>query len=472
MYFVNNPNDFFNNEVKPILDELSDMMKRGDSSGIENDPGLKRFFSKEVVDFFAFVANPFRSTDFSEKIRKNLCELCEQCLECSVLKKCFFPIRPDFTDPSYLVGYFNPIDKKYCSTEIVKFILKAIPEYLKCGKAAAPYLILFDEMNIAQVEYYFADFLSVLESPRIEEPGEHKDKIQEFMRTLKSFNIKCDDDLKKFRGFTSEGITLEPGTRKILLPPNLYFVGTVNMDETTRSFSPKVLDRAFVIEFDSDLRQFIEGYEKRVQLSCRLAKCDFTRGGDFYLPDRKRIAKFIAGLNNNHVIFRIYKVLKEYNLHFGYRTVEHIAMFIVNSQDTCHNELRMSGTEAVDVAIYTKILPKLWGPRAKLEQPLKKLLKELCKNVTRKNGQQPSKGQFNFEGGTLKWKKSESGGDAGKEEEEVVIENVARIVDKKVKIENAVNDACYEIETDYPLTVRKILEMLYRLEVEGFCSFM
>jgi hypothetical protein len=86
-------------------------------------------------------------------------------------------------------------------------------------------------MNLAHVEYYFADFLSVLESGRDEE-GWTKEALR-----LHSFGKSILDQ---------DGYPVPPELR---LPPNLYIIGTVNIDETTYMFSPKVLDRAFTLEF-------------------------------------------------------------------------------------------------------------------------------------------------------------------------------------------------------------------------------
>jgi len=91
----------------------------------------------------------------------------------------FFPIRPDFKDTKSLLGFYNPLKEQYHSTPLLDFVLNASKNYLEKGNEADPFFVLFDEMNLARVEYYFADFLSVLESKTFE----NKDKILE-MRNM------------------------------------------------------------------------------------------------------------------------------------------------------------------------------------------------------------------------------------------------------------------------------------------------
>jgi len=142
----------------------------------------------------------------------------------------FLPVRPDWRDGKALIGYHNPLTGEYVRTDFLDFVIAAADDY-RAGNRNAFFVIL-DEMNLARVEYYFADVLSVIESGRDEE------------------------------GWTVEGIPIAAGEEdddlpeRLHLPPNLYIVGTVNMDETTHPFSPKVIDRAFTIELtDVDFRR-------------------------------------------------------------------------------------------------------------------------------------------------------------------------------------------------------------------------
>ena len=150
-------------------------------------------------------------------------EMGENCL--------FISVRPDWRDSKSLLGYYNPLTKTYETTPFLEFILKAKKSFE--AQDGLAWFVILDEMNLARVEYYFADLLSVLESGR-------------------DANGETEEALQFIYGEVEEGETPPPPTLK--LPPNLYFIGTVNVDETTHSFSPKVLDRAFSLEFlDVDL---------------------------------------------------------------------------------------------------------------------------------------------------------------------------------------------------------------------------
>jgi len=301
-------------------------------------------------------------------------------------------------------------------------------------------------------------------------------------RKITSFIQRSQERLK---GFTSEGIPLfldndrEPV--RLHLPPNLYFVGTVNMDETTRSFSPKVLDRAFVIEFDSDLEQFIQQYPPANNPTLKLCKVDFTRCGKFFGIDREKIKDLLSSAREIEIegkLKDIHKTLKKYGLHFGYRTFEHVMMFIINAKDTIHRDLEMEHKEALDVALYTKVLPKYSGPRSKLERPLNELLVKLCGTV--RKGSNEDEGNFTYKNNQLFWKRSRSSSDISSrgnegsqgEQGEQEDREPVRIESLPEKADGVVKFGDYKIETEYPLTVKKIIEMLYRLQTEDFASFL
>lgn len=128
-------------------------------------------------------------------------------------------MRSDWTDPRGLVGFFNPLTNSYARTAVVDLLLRAADD------PGQPYIVVLDEMNLARVEYYFSDFLSALESGdpiELMSPG-----VEEELLALGHDEVPA----------------------QLEVPSNVSFVGTVNIDETTHAFSPKVLDRANVIEF-------------------------------------------------------------------------------------------------------------------------------------------------------------------------------------------------------------------------------
>jgi 5-methylcytosine-specific restriction endonuclease McrBC GTP-binding regulatory subunit McrB len=228
----------------------------------------------------------------------------------------------------------------------------------------APFFLLLDEMNLAHVEHYFADFLSVLESGR-RENGFTREEIR-----LHSFAAPVKD---------AEGRAIPP---TLALPPNLYIVGTVNVDETTHAFSPKVLDRAFTIEFEAAdlesypaLRDNASATLTDDQRSALLRA--FVRGNRFIRIDK---APQIAGgpARDSEPMRRLRaleQLLRPYELHFGYRIVDEILAYLANAEEYGWFEKGGGLEAAFDSAVLMKVLPKFHGPRARLKDPLHEILK-------------------------------------------------------------------------------------------------
>jgi len=215
--------------------------------------------------------------------------------------------------------------------------------------------VILDEMNLAHVEYYFADLLSVIESGR---GGDGFSK--EPLRT--SFAESLEDD--------------DVPPREIFLPPSLYIIGTVNMDETTHAFSPKVLDRAFTIELtEVDFRNFppkavidgpaLDEAGKRAMLAA------FTRNGAFARIDKDQVAAaVVAHPEIRDHLQSLNELLMRNRFHFGYRIFDEIAQYLFNNDE---NKM-MTFSEAFDAAVFMKVLPKFTGSRSRLRSPLLSLL--------------------------------------------------------------------------------------------------
>ncbi len=155
---------------------------------------------------------------------------------------CMVQVKPNWHDSADLLGYRSAInDNEYVGTKLIKFIFRAY------AYPNTPFFLCLDEMNLAPVEQYFAEFLSAMESLK---PTDEKDTegAGEFTSDpVIDLNAEQDTNLyelgcewtKAYDWFKSHGFTI---------PKNLFVVGTVNMDETTCQFSRKVLDRAMTIE--------------------------------------------------------------------------------------------------------------------------------------------------------------------------------------------------------------------------------
>jgi len=266
----------------------------------------------------------------------------------------FLPVRPDWRDSKSLLGYYNPLTDAYEWTTFLRFLEQASQNYRSDDPVA--WFVALDEMNLTHVEYYFADLLSVLESGRDEDGW-----------TREAINLAYPDTLE---------IVGDLPPHEMKLPPNVYVVGTVNIDETTHAFSPKVLDRAFSIELvDVDFSDYPpatigEPFDLTDEQRRELLQA-FTRNGRFHGIDKGDIAAYVAA--NPHVrdrLQRLNTVLRPYTLHFGYRVFDEIVTFLVCAGENGMFDDLGGQAAAFDAAVLMKVLPKFHGSRGKLESPL------------------------------------------------------------------------------------------------------
>jgi 5-methylcytosine-specific restriction endonuclease McrBC GTP-binding regulatory subunit McrB len=412
----------------------------------------------------------------------------------------FLSVRPDWRDSKALLGYYNPITGNYESTNLLKFILEAIKTYNTKKDNADPYFIILDEMNLSHVEYYFADFLSVLESGR----DENKNYLTK--ETIKLHN----------RG--EEKIQIP---EEIELPPNLYIIGSVNIDETTYMFSPKVLDRAFTIEFREvnfdDYSQFeidkekaksiIETIRKGLLEDLRNKKNEQTRFCGA-VADKEEIKEALKWIKENKVrseksIFdelkELNQILQPYDLHFGYRVLDEIALFIKYATNAPIEVGKLCPEQALDFAVLMKVLPKFHGPRQKLERPLwlvlnwclenpekfdHKTLEELIKGIWKKlNGKEerPNAEDLIHVIQELKLNnRSESVSKEANSESQTIDENQNQTKEGSPELTGEAHQTEQTSKTEktpiinkvkYPRTAIKVLTMLRQLYETGFASF-
>ena len=272
----------------------------------------------------------------------------------------FIPVRPDWRDGKGLLGYYNPLTGTYEWTPFLRFLVQARDSYRRRDRLA--WFVLLDEMNLAHVEHYFADLLSVLESGRV-------DTGDEAGCTREPIRIGYPDD--------AEG-DLPPS--ELRLPPNLHIVGTVNVDETTYAFSPKVLDRAFTLELtEADFSDYppqsqldgdgLDDGERQALLQ------GFTSNGAFRRVDKSVIADFVdANPDVRDRLQRLNALLQPHSLHFGYRVFDEIVAFLAAAEESSVFAGIGGDDPAFDAAALMKILPKFHGSRGKLEEPLRRVL--------------------------------------------------------------------------------------------------
>lgn len=267
---------------------------------------------------------------------------------------CLIPVKSDWTDPSGILGFYNVIEHKYHIGPFLKHLLyaQANPE--------VPFFLILDEMNLSKIEYYLSDVLSVMETRlpnSVGLEGFHAEKIILHSAAGSDDYIATDDEY------------FDIISSKIGIPRNFYITGTINIDETTYIPSPKVLDRANIIEFNKvNLEQYFFDHNQTDSSSFILKEIP-----DFAMPVLPTIqyARSIPEDAKN-LIISINATLKKYNLHFGYRVASEISLYIINA-------LRYTVDEnsqlflMLDLQISQKILPKLSGAQSRIEKPVVEL---------------------------------------------------------------------------------------------------
>ena len=271
-------------------------------------------------------------------------------------------VKPNWHDSSDLIGYVSRVSGKaeFVAGEFLKFIAKAWED------TETPYFLCLDEMNLAPVEQYFAEYLSVIESRK-----SHEDRTvttdpileksaEDWYRVLTS-ELTNDDNVRS--RFLKEGICI---------PQNLIVVGTVNMDETTFSFSRKVLDRAMTIEMNEvDLHG---GLTKRHESIGKLGNAELVgsavEGVDVY-NDYTDICDIALGY-----LQKVNDVLEGTPFKVAYRTRNEFLLYVVNNLPYCKDE---NGNDleqgyviarALDEITSMKVLSRIEGDDTKVSDEL------------------------------------------------------------------------------------------------------
>lgn len=316
-------------------------------------------------------------------------------------------VRPDWSDATDLFGYVD-LNQKFrpgCLTSIIKEANK--PENLN-----TPYIICLDEMNLAVVEHYFSDVLSVMETRKLEKGGITSKPF------IESTMLHTDEEKKRYGD--------------LYFSQNLYFIGTVNMDETTHSFSKKVLDRANIIELSEiNLNLGLEAPEetkpKTIAMDNYCLMSEYFGIQQCYSEYEKDIRWII------NILSDINQQLKSINAQFAYRVRDEISYYVSYAL----KYKLFSREEAMDLCIMQKILPRISGRG----EEMRKLLVEL----------------FNL---CLK-----------SEQDRINVEEQGRIekMQKLLEIESEENK---ESKFNFPLSAGKITFMLRKCEGEfGYGSY-
>lgn len=313
---------------------------------------LKTDFSRRYIT--SLLAKPFviltgNSGTGKTRISKQFAEYLEWKSEEGNKNWSIIPVGADWTDNSKILGYYNPLADdgkgKYEKTGIIKLIEEANKH------KEIPYFIILDEMNLSHVERYFSDFLSHMETP---------------------------DTPFELDGY--EG--------KLEYPDNIFVVGTVNIDETTYMFSPKVLDRANVIEFKPQKEDVIKLFgvagnmstivcanngsaEAFLQLAKEIRAGRFRISEDektYYTDTDGEITKTNIEFVGD-VFSDIYEIVEKNDFEFAYRTVKEIRNYIAAAYELAEKQ-EFNLNQVIDEQLLQKILPKIHGNKKEIGQML------------------------------------------------------------------------------------------------------
>lgn len=266
-------------------------------------------------------------------------------------------VKPNWHDSSELIGYVSRIDGvRYVVGPFLKFMVKAIQD------PNTPYFLCLDEMNLAPVEQYFAEFLSVVESRKVDKDGNVvTDPLVDYSSTeeYKSLidQLFCDDAERK-------AYLTEVGGKRLTIPQNLIVVGTVNMDETTFSFSRKVLDRAMTIEMNEvDLKGGLTNRHEnigKIEFADIIGKA--VEGVDVYAAHEGVCKKAIEYLES------INATLDKTPFKVAYRTRNELLLYVVNNLSwKTDDELEdFVIARALDEITCMKILTRIEGDETKV----------------------------------------------------------------------------------------------------------
>lgn len=256
------------------------------------------------------------------------------------------PVRPDWTDASDLIGYTS-LKGNFISKPLTEAIIKAKEDISK------PHFFILDEMNLARVEHYFADFLSIIETRFRTKTNEVKTDFLLLKNQLKDANnaFLYDD---------------------IYWPENLYLIGTVNMDETTYPFSRKVLDRANSIEMNTVELDWISKQKQKVDKLTNFTnanlKSEYIASIELTKTDKLQVEEALEMLK------KMNKILEISNLHFAYRVRDEIIFYVLYAK----KEQLLKPEEAIDFQIMQKILPRVHGSSTRTQKVIIGLLNLLA----------------------------------------------------------------------------------------------
>jgi hypothetical protein len=261
-------------------------------------------------------------------------------------------VKPNWHNSMDVVGFYSNISGKYEFTPFVEFIVKAWQH------KDTPYFLCLDEMNLAPVEEYFAEFLSAIESRSTDENGDYiTDPI---IKPFKKYGKDvCEAMLRHLLGEAhhteSNPLAVQFSEKGLTLPPNLMVMGTVNMDETTFSFSRKVLDRAMSVEMNEvDYDKFLSGESEQFPLLTDMNELLVNRPQQASEVkddiDSKKVIDYLKAVND---------LMEGTPFKLGYRAANEAMLYVSASKDFGGTDFSME--KALDEFTLMKILSRIEG---------------------------------------------------------------------------------------------------------------
>lgn len=301
-------------------------------------------------------------------------------------------VKPNWHDSTELLGYESTIKENYVLTPFVKFLYKAMKH------PNVPFFVCLDEMNLAPVEQYFAEFLSILESRKLLEDGEtilsepliKADIFNKYPNLANELNGKSTPE-KNHRdsGYmvtspVEEYIPMEDEYKELQenglrIPQNVLVIGTVNMDETTHQFSRKVIDRAMTIEMNE------VKFDTFFESSDELGYSNEPLGKEYFLPRYTSAGKALESIpedaeyikeNVPTLLEKLNEALDSTPFKIAYRVQNELVLYFVSlRQESDNKELSTEEllNKAMDGILMMKVLPRIEGDKDLLEECLKKL---------------------------------------------------------------------------------------------------
>lgn len=307
---------------------------------------------------------------------------------------CLVEVKPNWHDSTELLGYYSALSGRYELTDFIRFVYKAIKN------ENVPFFLCLDEMNLAPVEQYFAEYLSVLETRK---KVDGKIQTQPLLKKDVFANCKLSKDVEEeaAEGYTADGISFKKKSlysekdaeiisylkeNGLSLPDNLFVIGTVNMDDTTHQFSRKVIDRAFTIEmnggnmadmFNDESKSLLEYRNENNVVPLATFRPEFVRAYEvldnalytkYSDTIKTKIPKLLGNSDGTADEDSINGVLNNTPFRVSYRVQNELVLYlsVLIEQAGYPEEIDSLIGEAVLAILLEKVLPRVQGEQKQL----------------------------------------------------------------------------------------------------------